>query len=93
MIALIKQHIQARGYPQVVVNQYQLTESLVLDIDTVDKIGRFTVWDDYSCLLEVMATDNGRYLLQRRQQRHSLSDLIADFEHFICAMASQHNKR
>ncbi|HGB3501779.1 TPA: hypothetical protein ACIVCX_004567, partial [Salmonella enterica subsp. enterica serovar Wangata] len=40
-------------------NANTLSESMVIDIENEKYIARFTVWDDLSCMSEVMDVDTG----------------------------------
>lgn len=64
-------------YP-VIVN----TESLVVDIDTDKSIARFTVWDDLSCMLEIMDIDTEKYILNERRELSSDEEVIKAFKEF-----------
>ncbi|EMI1450159.1 TPA: hypothetical protein ACKR0U_002050 [Proteus mirabilis] len=62
-------------YP-VIVN----TESLVVDTDK--SIARFTVWDDLSCMLEIMDIDTEKYILNERRELSSDEEVIKAFKEF-----------
>lgn len=64
-------------YP-VIVN----TESLVVDIDIDKSIARFTVWDDLSCMLEIMDIDTEKYILNERRELSSDEEVIKAFKEF-----------
>ncbi|MCC8466943.1 immunity protein TriTu family protein [Photorhabdus bodei] len=62
----------------VIVN----AESLVVDIDTDKSIARFTVWDDLSCMLEIMDIDTEKYILNERRELSSDEEVIEAFKEF-----------
>ncbi|AWK42812.1 hypothetical protein GPY51_22345 [Photorhabdus laumondii subsp. laumondii] len=65
------------NYPVIVNN-----ESLVVDIDTDKSIARFTVWDDLSCMLEILDVDTEKYIINERRELASDNEVIEAFKEF-----------
>ncbi|WP_047685830.1 MULTISPECIES: hypothetical protein [Xenorhabdus] len=65
------------NYPVIVNN-----ESLVVDIDTDKNIARFTVWDDLSCVLEILDVDTEKYIINERRELSSDEEVIESFKEF-----------
>ncbi|MDC9605802.1 hypothetical protein [Xenorhabdus griffiniae] len=65
------------NYPIIVNN-----ESLVVDIDTDKNIARFTVWDDLSCVLEILDVDTEKYIINERRELSSDEEVIESFKEF-----------
>ncbi|MGJ0625586.1 immunity protein TriTu family protein [Xenorhabdus bovienii] len=65
------------NYPVIVNN-----ESLVVDIDTDKSIARFTVWDDLSCVLEILDVDTEKYIINERRELSYDDEVIESFKEF-----------
>ncbi|WP_338803660.1 hypothetical protein WDV76_16530 [Xenorhabdus griffiniae] len=65
------------NYPVIVNN-----ESLFVDIDTDKNIARFTVWDDLSCVLEILDVDTEKYIINERRELSSDEEVIESFKEF-----------
>ncbi|MFD0710122.1 hypothetical protein C6H64_08785 [Photorhabdus luminescens] len=65
------------NYPVIVNN-----ESLVVDIDTDKSIARFTVWDDLSCMLEILDVETEKYIINERRELSSDNEVIEAFKEF-----------
>ena len=53
------------GY-ECVRHDHELTSSAVIDFENADVIGRFTVWDDFSCMSEVIEIATAAYRVNKR---------------------------
>ncbi|ALB53206.1 hypothetical protein AB8W28_15065 [Cronobacter universalis] len=67
----------------IVHNKNEYSESIVIDFDNDRFICRFTVWDDLSCMSEIMDAETGRYKLNQRDEFSSYNELIDIFNVFI----------
>lgn len=65
-----------------VYHENELTDSLVIDFENDNYIARFTVWDDFSCMSEVMLVDSGKYKLNKRNEFSSFDELLCVFTEF-----------
>ena len=64
-------------------NTNTLSESTVIDVENEQYIARFTVWDDFSCMSEVMDVDTGIYKLNRRNEFLTFDELLNIFNVFL----------
>lgn len=64
-------------------NVNALSESTVIDVENEQYIARFTVWDDFSCMSEVMDVDTGIYKLNKRNEFLTLDELLNIFNIFL----------
>ncbi|WP_445582684.1 immunity protein TriTu family protein [Scandinavium lactucae] len=65
-----------------VVNNNELSDSIVIDVDTDKYIARFTVWDDKSCMSEIIEVNTGEYLINKRSEFNDLNELLCLFHIF-----------
>ncbi|WP_445326633.1 immunity protein TriTu family protein [Scandinavium hiltneri] len=65
-----------------IVNHNELSDSVVIDVDTDKYIARFTVWDDKSCMSEIIKVDTGDYLINKRNEFNDLKELLYLFHTF-----------
>lgn len=65
-----------------VINNNELSDSLVIDVDSDQCIARFTVWDDQSCMSEIINVETNEYIINKRFEFNNLSELLAVFEGF-----------
>ncbi|KGA27993.1 MULTISPECIES: immunity protein TriTu family protein [Pectobacterium] len=82
MLVEIKNWILSNSTHQVEMNESEYTSSLVVDFENENKIARFTVWDDKSCMLEVMDVDTGGYIINERRELSEISEIIESFKEF-----------
>ncbi|MBA5238290.1 hypothetical protein H2Y54_17355 [Pectobacterium aroidearum] len=82
MLIEIKNWILSNSAHQVEMNENEYTSSLVVDFENENKIARFTVWDDKSCMLEVMDVDSGKYIINERRELSEISEIIESFKEF-----------
>ncbi|MCG8707912.1 hypothetical protein JHU04_001110 [Brenneria sp. 4F2] len=78
----IENYILAQGDYKVEVIENHLTSSLVADFENDNKIARFTVWDDMSCLLEIMDVNTGKYIVNDRVQFSETGQIMSYFVNF-----------
>jgi len=67
----------------VILNENELSNSLVIDIDDEDNIARFTAWDDNSCMLEIINLDTGEHIINERHEVSKIEDFIRLIMNFI----------
>ncbi|MDG0803658.1 immunity protein TriTu family protein [Pectobacterium polaris] len=86
MLNEINDWILSNSEFQVKMNQAEYNDSLVVDFENEDKIARFTVWDDKSCMLEVMLVDTGQYIINERNEFSEMSEVIVAFKRFVALL-------
>lgn len=59
-----------------------LSESMFIDVENEEYIARFTVWDDLSCMSEVMSINTGKYKLDKRNEFSTFDELLNIFKIF-----------
>jgi len=64
----ISDWISSSSSCEVKYNNNYFTDSLVVDIDDDTKIALFTVWDDASCMLEIIDVETGNYIINKRRE-------------------------
>ena len=63
-------------------NKNELSNSVVVDFENENYIARFTVWDDFSCMSEVMDVNAGSYRLNKRNEFSTFEELLDIFDIF-----------
>ncbi|WP_323637277.1 hypothetical protein [Pectobacterium polaris] len=86
MLKEINDWILSNSEFQVKMNQAEYNDSLVVDFENEDKIARFTVWDDKSCMLEVMLVDTGQYIINERNEFSEMSEVVVAFKRFVALL-------
>ena len=66
-----------------VYNKNELSENIVIDFDNERYICRFTLWDDLSCMSEIMDVDTETYKLNQRNEFSTFNELIEIFDFFV----------
>lgn len=61
--------------------------SMYLDIDNDVNLGRITLWDDKSCVMEVINIKTEQYLLSERYDSLSFDELIKKFDIFYSTLS------
>lgn len=64
-------------------NKNEYSNSIVIDFDNDRNISRFTLWDDLSCMSEIMDIGSGRYKLNQRDEFSTYNELLDIFNVFI----------
>ncbi|MFP1727874.1 hypothetical protein ACLED8_09915 [Lonsdalea quercina] len=82
MLNKIKDWILLNSNYKVVINKNDYTDSLVFDFEDESKIARFTVWDDKSCMLEIMNIDTEKYIINERRELSGITEIIESFKEF-----------
>lgn len=82
MLDDIKNWILSHSDYEVRINNNELTTSLVVDFEDKNKIARFTVWDDKSCVLEIMDIDTEKYIINEGRELSGISEIIDSFKEF-----------
>ncbi|MCR0999461.1 immunity protein TriTu family protein [Serratia rubidaea] len=82
MLQDVKNWILSRGDYEVKINNNDFTDSLVVDFESENKIARFTVWDDKSCILEVMDVNTGQYIINDRRELSETNEVLDAFKEF-----------
>lgn len=60
----------------------ELSESVVIDFENDIYIARFTVWDDFSCLSEIIDLKTDQYKVDKRAEFTSSDELLSIFRVF-----------
>ncbi|KGA38964.1 hypothetical protein KU75_25570 [Pectobacterium odoriferum] len=82
MLNEIKDWILLNSAYQVVINQNDYADSLVVDFEDENNIARFTVWDDKSCMLEIINVDTEKYIINERRELSEITEIIESFKEF-----------
>ncbi|MFP1749730.1 immunity protein TriTu family protein [Lonsdalea quercina] len=82
MLNKIKDWILLNSNYKVAINKNDYTDSLVFDFEDESKIARFTVWDDKSCMLEIMNIDTEKYIINERRELSGITEIIESFKEF-----------
>ncbi|NUU69204.1 hypothetical protein HQN64_24415 [Enterobacteriaceae bacterium BIT-l23] len=82
MLQDVKNWILSRGDYEIKINKNDFTDSLVVDFESENKIARFTVWDDKSCILEVMDVNTGQYIINDRRELSEMNEVLDAFKEF-----------
>ncbi|MEI7369433.1 hypothetical protein WCT94_17555 [Pectobacterium sp. 1950-15] len=82
MLNEIKDWILLNSDYQIVINQNDYTDSLVVDFEDENNIARFTVWDDKSCMLEIINVDTERYIINERRELSDIGEIRESFKEF-----------
>lgn len=64
-------------------NNNILSTSIVIDFESDIYIARFIVWDDLSCMSEVVCVETGDYTLNQRNEFHTYDSLMVIFDGFM----------
>ncbi|EOC1429019.1 hypothetical protein ACI1AD_004295 [Cronobacter dublinensis] len=67
----------------IVRNKTEYSESIVIDFDNDRNISRFTLWDDLSCMSEIMDIESGQYKLNKRDKFSTYDELLDVFNVFM----------
>ncbi|EAW6600503.1 hypothetical protein FGH97_22375 [Salmonella enterica] len=70
----------------VIYNENDLSYSIIIDFEDDRYISRFTVWDDLSCMSEVMDVDTGLYKLNKRNEFSTFDELLDIFDDFMISI-------
>ncbi|EDO3440320.1 hypothetical protein C0O58_20465 [Salmonella enterica subsp. enterica serovar Typhimurium] len=70
----------------VIHNENDLSSSIIIDFEDDRYISRFTVWDDLSCMSEVMDVDTGLYKLNKRNEFSTFDELLDIFDDFMISI-------
>ncbi|ELY2857480.1 hypothetical protein SMC92_004667 [Cronobacter dublinensis] len=67
----------------IVHNNNEYSESIVIDFDNDRSVCRFTLWDDLSCMSEIMDVETGKYKLNQRDEFSTYNELLGIFNVFV----------
>ncbi|AOR61102.1 hypothetical protein [Pectobacterium parmentieri] len=82
MLNEINGWILSNSTHQVEINRNEYTSSLVVDFEGENKIAKFTVWDDKSCMLEIILIDTEKYIINERAEFSDIAEIIKLFKKF-----------
>ncbi|ECH9259086.1 hypothetical protein AVA06_001009 [Salmonella enterica subsp. enterica] len=83
MLNKFEQWVNKYTVHTVIYNNNELSNSIVIDFENDRYISRFTVWDDLSCMSEVMDVDTGLYKLNKRNEFSTFDELLDIFNIFL----------
>lgn len=63
--------------------------SMYVDLDNGTNLGRVTLWDDNSCVMEILNIKTENYLLCERYEFTSFDELIEKFNNFYSILSTQ----
>ncbi|MWN90003.1 hypothetical protein GQ597_04685 [Gilliamella sp. Pra-s65] len=66
-----------------IYNKNDSSESIVIDFENDIYIGRFTVWDDLSCMSEIIDLNTNQYKINKREEFTSFNELLSIFRIFL----------
>ncbi|WP_236942842.1 immunity protein TriTu family protein [Escherichia fergusonii] len=75
--------VQENYEHNVSCNNNTLSTSIVIDFENDNYIARFTVWDDLSCMSEVICVETGDYKLNQRNEFYTYDSLMVIFNNFM----------
>ncbi|MCU6427069.1 immunity protein TriTu family protein [Enterobacter sichuanensis] len=82
MLNKFEQWVIQQGDYILTHNKNELSNSVVVDFENENYIARFTVWDDFSCMSEVMDVNTGLYKLNKRNEFSTFYELLDIFDIF-----------
>lgn len=82
MLNKFEQWVIQQGDYILTHNKNELSNSAVVDFENENYIARFTVWDDFSCMSEVMDVNTGLYKLNKRNEFSTFYELLDIFDIF-----------
>lgn len=82
MLEQLLKWISAHSEYLVITHRSEDSVSLTVDVDTKDKLARFTAWDDNSCVLEILDSKTGFYILNKRWEASNFEELAKCYELF-----------
>jgi len=68
--------------------------SMYVDLDNGTNLGRVTLWDDNSCVMEILSIETGSCVFSDRYEFSSFDKLVEKFNNFysILSQTEFHNK-
>lgn len=83
MLNKFEQWVNQHTVHTVTYNKNELSNNIVIDFENDHYISRFIVWDDLSCISEVMDVDTGLYKLNKRNEFSTFDELLGIFNVFM----------
>lgn len=87
-ISYINEQLNSQSCIYAIHENTDYVHSMYVDIDNDTNLGRVTLWDDNSCVMEILHIETGNYLFSKRYEFTSFSELVEKFSNFY-AMVSQ----
>lgn len=81
-ISYIKKRFDNQSCAYTIHENRRYVHSMYVDIDNDTNFGRVTLWDDNSCVMEIINIATGEYLLCERYELTSFDELIEKFNSF-----------
>jgi len=72
----------------VKINYNEYTDSLAVEFENKKKIARFVLWDDRSCMIEIIDVDMEKYLINERRELNDNLDVMDSFREFVDLLRS-----
>lgn len=90
-ISHIKEQLNNQSCTYTLHENTNYVHSIYVDIDNDINLGRVTLWDDNSCVMEILSIETGSCLFSERYEFTSFDEMIEEFHHFY-SILSQANK-
>lgn len=93
-ISHIKEQINNQTCTYTIHENTNYVHSMYVDIDNDTNLGRVTLWDDNSCVMEILSIETENCLFSERYEFASFDALVEKFDNFysILSQTELHNK-
>ena len=88
-ISYIKKQLNNQSCTYTIHENTKYVHSMYVDIDSDTNLGRVTLWDDNSCVMEILNIETGNCLLCERYEFTSFDELIEKFNNFYSILSTQ----
>lgn len=93
-ISYIKEQITNKSCTYTIHENTNHVHSMYVDIDNDINLGRITLWDDNSCVMEILSIETENCLFSERTELTSFDELVEKFDNFysILLQTGLHDK-
>lgn len=88
-ISYIKKKLNNQSCTYTIHENTKYVHSMYVDIDSDTNLGRVTLWDDNSCVMEILNIETENCLLCERYEFTSFDELIEKFNNFYSILSTQ----
>ena len=88
-ISYIKNQLNNQSCTYTIHENTKYVHSMYVDIDNDTNLGRVTLWDDNSCVMEILNTKTENCLLCERSEFTQFDELIEKFNNFYSILSTQ----
>lgn len=88
-ISYIKEQINNQSCKYTIHENTNYVHSMYVDIDNDINLGRVTLWDDNSCVMEISNIETENSMLCERYEFTSFDELIEKFNNFYSILSTQ----